>query len=129
MSRGNVELQRLAVEAWSRGDIDAFLSLCHPEFEWHPGAGFPGLDVVYRGHDGFRKFERDFRGPWESVTITLDEVRGEGDRVAARATFDAVGRDRVRVRSPIAWVATYRDALVVRVDTFADWTSALDALA
>lgn len=128
MSAQNIELQRLGVEAWSRGDVEDFLALCHPEFEWHSGGGFPGLDPVYRGHDGFRKFERDFRATWESITLTLDEIRDRGKRTAARATFAAVGRDGLRLRNPIAWITTWRDGLAVRVDVFTEWDSALEAL-
>ena len=128
ISPGNLELQRLAVEAWSRGDIDGFLALCDPDLEWRTGGGFPDLDPIYRGHEGFRKFERDFRATFESLRLTLVEVRARGDRVAVRATFDALGRDGLRLRSGIAWVTTWRDGLGMRVDVFSEWESALEAL-
>jgi ketosteroid isomerase-like protein len=128
VSTQDVELFRLSLDAWNRGDIDAFLAACHPEFEWHSGGGFPGLDPVYRGHEGFRKFERDFRDTWESLTITLEEVCDAGERVAARGTFHARGRDGLNVKSAIAWVGTFRDGLLMRTDVYDDWSAALEAV-
>jgi ketosteroid isomerase-like protein len=93
------------------------------------GRRFLGLDAVYLGQDGIRKFERDFRGMWESMTMTVEELRDNGDRVAVRATFHAVGRDGLQVSGPISWVTTWSDGLALRVDVTGDWESALEGLA
>ena len=88
MSRQNLELARVFTEAWNRGDVDAVLELCHPEFEYHTSGDFLGVDPVYRGHEGFRKLERDFRGAWESLRVVVGELH-DGDGLAVRT--DAYG--------------------------------------
>jgi len=101
--------------------------LCHPEFEYHTSGDFLGLDPVYRGHEGFRKFERDFRGAWESLSVVVDELHDQGDKVAVLGTFEAPGRDGMTVSRRIANVITFRDCLAVRIDAYGDWDQALEA--
>ena len=128
MSRHNVELVRTAYDAWNRGDIDATLALCHPDFEWQTSGVFPGLDAIYRGHAGFRKYERDFRGTFESLSIVVEELRDRGDQVAMMGSFEGRGRDGVTVRRSVANVITLRDGLAVRIVSYGDWREALAAM-
>ena len=126
MLRQNLELARLMMDAWNRGDVDAVLARCHPEFEYHTSGDFLGLDAVYRGHEGFRKFERDFRGAWQSLSFVVEELAGHGDKVAVLGTFEAQGRDGMTARRAIANVVTFRDGLAVRQDAYGDWDQALE---
>jgi ketosteroid isomerase-like protein len=48
MTRQALELARIAIDAWNRGDIDAVFATRHAEFEWHTSGVFPGLDYVPR---------------------------------------------------------------------------------
>jgi ketosteroid isomerase-like protein len=60
MSQENVETARAAYEAWNRGDLQAVLDRLHPDVEWEENPDvYPGLDRIYRGHDGFLKRQRD----------------------------------------------------------------------
>jgi ketosteroid isomerase-like protein len=127
MLRQNLELARSIMDAWNRADVDAVLALCHPEFEYHTSGDFLGLDPVYRGHEGFRKFERDFRGAWESLSVVVEELHDQGDKVAVLGTFEARGRDGMTVSRRIANVITFRDGLAVRIDAYGDWDQALEA--
>jgi ketosteroid isomerase-like protein len=104
------------------------LATRHPEFEWHTSGVFPGLDPIYGGDVGSRKFERDFRATWESLTFVVDEFHEGGDQVAALGTFEARGRDGMYTRRPVASVTTFRDGLVVRIDSYMDWDEALAAI-
>jgi hypothetical protein len=59
MSQENVEMFRLAVDAWNRQDIEGILAFADPEIEYvnAPGAVEPGTK---RGRDGMRLcFERN----------------------------------------------------------------------
>jgi ketosteroid isomerase-like protein len=43
MSQENVEIVRRAYDAWNREDLDAFLSIVHPDAEWSgPATCFSG---------------------------------------------------------------------------------------
>lgn len=128
MSQENLELVRRAYEAWNRGDVDGVLALCHPELEYHASGLYPDLDPVYYGHEGFWKFERDFRATWESLSIDIERFEDRGDRVAVLGEFEARGRDGMSLRRPAANVVTIRDGLAVRIEAFGDWDQALEAL-
>jgi ketosteroid isomerase-like protein len=127
MSQENVEIVRAANDAWNRGNIDAMFALLAPEFEWHTAGEFPGLDPVYRGPEGWRKFDHDFREAWDSLQVLIDEFHQVNDKVVALATFHARGREGIELRRPIAWVTTIRDRRAVRGDVYADWDQAIEA--
>jgi ketosteroid isomerase-like protein len=128
MSRENVEVVRRIYEALNRGDMDAMLANLHPDVELVRTGVFPGLDPVYRGHDGARRFWQDFRGPWESLSIAVHELRDCGERVLALFTFEARGRDGLELRRQAAQVVTIRDGLTVRGENHGDWATALEAV-
>ena len=128
MSERNLELARRAYDAWNRGDVDGVLALCHPELEYRSSGDYPGLDPTYRGREGFRKFERDFRATWESLTIDIERLEDHGEQVVVLGTFEARGRDGMTVRRPGANVVTFRDGLAVRIDAYGEWDGALEAV-
>ncbi len=127
MSDENVEKVREAYAAWNEGDMDAMLSFLHPEMEFVTSGVFPGVAPVFRGHEGWREFWRDFRGTWDSLRIDLEEARDTGKGVVALFRFDARGRDGLEVRREFANVWSFRDGLAVRIEAYADWGQALEA--
>ena len=128
MSRENIEVVRNWLEAWNRGELDQMLSLFHPEVEWRPSGAFPGLDPVYMGHDGFRRFWREFMDPWESFRIKPGEERDCGEQVLTLGSFEARGRDGLKAPRPTAGVWTFRDGRVIVVQVYADHAQALEAV-
>jgi len=128
MSRENVEIARRGYEAWNAGDVDAMLAMFDPNLEYVSSGVFPGLEPVYRGHEGWLRFWREFRGTWDSLNIEVDELRDLGDRVVALLAFDATGRDGIRVRRPLANVWTFRSARVTRLEAFGSPAEALEAV-
>src|SRR2546421_513688 len=77
MSQENVELRRRLAETFSAGEFEAFISCCDPSIEFH--TEFSAVGGGYHGHDGMRKFFRDFEDVW-----------GEELRVEPEAYFDLV---------------------------------------
>jgi ketosteroid isomerase-like protein len=128
MSQENVELVALTYDAWNRGDMDAMLATFHSDFEFVTSGMFPGLAPVYAGHDGFRKFWHDFSETWDSILISVHELRECGDVVLALFTFEAQGRDGLKVRRKQGSIFGFRDGLAVRVENHGDWTAALKAV-
>jgi ketosteroid isomerase-like protein len=128
MSRENVETARRAYEAWNRSDMDAMLGVFHPDFAFMTSGVFPGLDPVYVGHDGFRRFWHDFQDTWEANFISVHELRDCGHCVLALVTFEARGRDGLEARRDSGGIWTFRDGLAARVDNRGNWKEALEAV-
>jgi ketosteroid isomerase-like protein len=51
MSQENVERVRSSLDAWNRGDVDAWLRSAHPEIEWFSEVArrLEGSETVYLG--------------------------------------------------------------------------------
>src|SRR4051812_3729099 len=128
MSRENVERVRDWTEAWNRRDIERMLGHFHPDIEWRTSGAFPGVDPLYGGHDGFRRFWLEFMDPWQSFVISFDEPRECGEQVLGLGTFEAQARVGLRVQRQTASVWTFRDQLAVRVQVYGDHAQALEAV-
>jgi ketosteroid isomerase-like protein len=61
------------------------------------------------------------------LSVVVQALDGQGDKVAVLGTFEARGRDGMTVRRRIANVTTFREGLAVRIDAYGDWDQALDA--
>jgi uncharacterized protein len=127
MSQENREIARAGYEAWSRGDLEAMLAMLDEDVEFWTSGLFPGLEPVYRGHDGIRRYWEDFRSPWRSLRIEIDHFRQQGDQVVVLGTFEAVGRDGLTVHRQAANVLTLRNGLAIRITAHATWEAALEA--
>ena len=92
MSREKMEVVRRMYDAWNRDDFEAARPLIHPEVEWRTSGAFPGLEPVYRGVSGVRRFWEDLKEPWESFLIHIDRDAVEGDTVIVNLRFEAIGR-------------------------------------
>ena len=129
MSEENVEIVRKAFAAWNRGDRPGMEVYVDPDWEWRTAQKFPGVDAVYRGKDGFRRFWQTFREPWESIRVELERVEDLGDgRVLALMTFYGKGKDSgVDVTTEYANILTIRDGLFTHAAGYKDWSSAVGA--
>jgi ketosteroid isomerase-like protein len=115
-------------DAWNRGELETVLGLMHPEIKTDYSAGaFPGLDEAYDGHEGARKNWRDLREPWSSLSLQVDEIRGDGDTVVTLFTFEGAGREGIVVRRQLGNVLTISDGLISRLDACANPRSAVEA--
>jgi ketosteroid isomerase-like protein len=128
MAQDTLDLARAGYDAWSRGDLEGMLTTLHEEVEFRSSGLFPGLDEVYRGHAGMRKYWDDFRSPWQSVRIVIDHFRERGDQIVAFFTFEAVGRDGLAVHREAANALTLRGGLAIRIDSYGSWKAASEAV-
>ena len=62
--------------AFSRGDWEAILAFLSPDCKWeeNQAMGFPGLDRVYYGHEGLRKWLEDTREAWEAIRSEAEDI-------------------------------------------------------
>jgi len=128
MSGENLELARHGLEAWSRGDLDATLALMDPEVEWRTTGLFPGVALVYHGHDGFTRFWNDFRALWDEIEIVPERLLDRGESVVVFGRFEARGREGITVGREMGMIFTIRGGLAARVEAYPSGAEALDAL-
>ena len=129
MSEENVELTRRAIEAYNARDAEAFIAICDPNIELHSVFAAVG-GAVYQGHDGMRKFFRDFEEVWgDEIRIEPEAYFDLGDHTLV---FDvAHGRGKqsgAEVAMPSSIVARWRDGLAVYVKGYAHREDALKDL-
>ncbi len=122
-----MERVRGAYAAWNEGELETLIPFFHREIEFVTSGTFPGLDHVYRGHDGFTRFWRDFPETFEAILISVDELRDCGGCVLALVSFEARGRDGLEVGRPMNSVWSFRDGLVIRIENYDDRAEAVEA--
>lgn len=120
------QLARL-YDAWNRGNVEALVSLVHPELEFHTSGHYPDLPALYRGPEGILAFWRDFRGLWESLVIEPCRYETVGGRGLALWRFNGVGRGGIPVEREGGHIAAGRDGLIVDLRAYGSWGEALAA--
>jgi ketosteroid isomerase-like protein len=130
MSQENVEIVRAGYDAWNRGDLQAVLDRLHPDVEWEENPDvYPGLDRIYRGHDGFLKRQRDAFDVWEWFRVEDREFIDAGEHVVAFLHLIGKGRHSgIEVEMSLYDVLTFRDAKITRHRVYADRAEALEAV-
>jgi ketosteroid isomerase-like protein len=108
MARESIEIARAAIDAWNRGDFEAWIGAWDERAEFHPyGCSVEGR--AYHGHDGLRRFVAEMPAEWEEVCFEVDEIREAGEqvvalgRVRARGRTSGVERDAPRVLVGVVW--------------------------
>ena len=114
MSERNVELHRRWIEAFNSRDIEAVIALCDPSVELDSAFAAIG-GGIYKGHDGIRRYFRDYEDAWGAEirvqpeayfdlgehTILFYVMRGRGQHSGAD------------VEMGLTQVARWRDDLLV----------------
>jgi ketosteroid isomerase-like protein len=91
VSQGNVDVVGRSFEAFNARDANELVSLSTPDCEWLPfRAQLEG--IVYRGHEGIRRFVSDTDDDWEGYQVDPLEFHDRGDCVAVVGQVRAVGR-------------------------------------
>jgi ketosteroid isomerase-like protein len=132
MSQQNVDAFKRAVDAYNRGDVDAFLSAFDPAAEWHTltQAVFGGESTLYRGHEGIRQFVQEVDDALADVRAECAEIRDLGERIVAVGQLRGRGRSSgAAAETPIGWVVDFVDGKVIRMRDYLDPEEALAAAA
>ena len=120
------------IAAWNADDLEAALEVIHPEAELDfrdtDEALFPGLNELYRGHEGFRSWWHEIKEPFEYWRSEARRFICEGDRVVAPVHFEAKGKSSgVDVELDLVDVWTVRGGVIVRFQAYASLEEALEA--
>ncbi len=130
MASEREEAFRKAVEAFNDKDLDRFVALCHPDFEWRPVLVAPPGQGAYRGHEGVRDWWEQALATWEDFHLEVTETREAGDRLAALGHITATGSESgVDVDGDLGWVVEFEPGggLAIRGATYMSHAEALVA--
>jgi ketosteroid isomerase-like protein len=130
MSAENVDAARRAVDAWIRGDVDAFVESFHPEGEWFSEivGRMEGAETVYRGRAEMRRFWDEWHSVWD-MTIEVSEIRDLGDITLTLGGMRARGKTSgIELDEPVAYLGEYDGGLIRTLRAFLDPSEALEAV-
>jgi uncharacterized protein len=127
MLQENVEVALAAVDAWNRGDREAWVALWDEEAEFYPlRAQLEGES--YRGHDGLDRFLREMAEDFENVRFEIDEMRDAGEQVIGIGRFRARGRaSGVDLNVPLGVVQRVQRGKIIYIRFFSEPADALEA--
>jgi ketosteroid isomerase-like protein len=126
MSHGNVEMVRRLIEACNRHDWDAMLETGDPEIEI-----VTLMTGTHRGTAGWRRVVEQMAEEVSDFQFVPEEfIDVDVDRVVAVTRWVGTGRTSgIAVPdTPIGFVYTLRDGLVVRQESFRNKAEALKAV-
>lgn len=118
MSRENVEVVRKVYEAAARRDSSAVLELYDERVELDGSRlDVVGVSGIYRGHDGLRRFFRQWHEAWSGIDYDFDElIDAGGEQVISVVTRRGRGRaSGAEAEWAVALLWTIRNGTVVRV--------------
>lgn len=130
MSLENLEIVRQLFDAISRRDAEAVLSLYDPDVQWDASRAGPGAFFVgtYHGHDGLRRYFREWNEAWENVDYDVEELIDTSEQVISVVTARGRGRASGAAVSYTQYaVWTFRDGKIARAAWFHTREEALEA--
>jgi ketosteroid isomerase-like protein len=127
MSRGNIELSLLAVDAWNRRDVESLIALADPEVVWHPALEEILEGKTYRGHAGMRQYFKDLAEEGAESRAELTEVRDVGDQVLGLGRMWFRSATGVELNQDIAFLHTWRDGKCIEARSWLSHAEGLEA--
>ena len=131
MSEENVENARLAIEAWNRQDLPAFLETWDHEAEWRPAfpAGTEGSGAVFRGREEIALAWHGVREAWSEYQVSADEARMVGDALLVLGRIHARGaHSDVEIDAKWSAVVRFRGGKAISAWDWLDHDRALKAV-
>ena len=129
MSQENVEIVRRAWAAWERGDWEPLYAFYHPDIVWDASALRGPITGVYHGHEGVRRYFREWLDSFEAHEARAERFIDAGDDVIVslrlRGRGNASGVEVEMTRSNLYRI---RDGLAIRVELFETEAEALEAV-
>jgi ketosteroid isomerase-like protein len=129
MSQENVEVVRRIERAFNKGDVDAIVAELDPAVEWEEQP-IPGIDPVYYGHEGVRRWAEAIMGQeLRALQAHVEGFTEAGDAVIASTRIWGAGQSSgVEVQMHVQLVVTFREGKVARRQVFQTRQQALEAV-
>jgi uncharacterized protein len=129
MSEENVKIVRDVAEAFSRGDLDAWIEYCTDDIDYRAIEGAPDDHGPIHGKDAVRAYVQDWQDTFDDLTSEPVELIDAGeDNVVA--VFRNRGRAKLSgVETELTYAAlyTFRDGKVARGREYWTREEALEA--
>ena len=117
-----------AIDALAAADIDALVAEYHPEVEFVMTEGAGPEPGTTRGAQAARSQLRDIYAVLSRFVIEVVDTVEAKDSVLCLARFSGAGATSgATVSEPWAWLWSFRDGMISRVEVYADWDEARHA--
>ena len=127
MSQRHVELLRALAEAFNEGDLTSALAVFDPEAEWQQAREDPDAATLH-GTEAIRRLWESWREAYPDLRIESDEIITTDDGAFAWVRVTGHGASSgVRVALEEAYVYTFRDGRIVRLEEYFDRQEGLHA--
>jgi len=124
----NVEAARAGLDAYSRGDMEAFLSRLDPQVEVFSTPELPNPGT-FSGREGYLQWTSQWLDAWESFEVEALAVEAVGERhVLMPVRQHGIGKGSgIPVEMAACYMLEYRDGLATRLHLYVDRKQALEA--
>ena len=75
-------IRRMVVEVFNEGNLLLISEFYDSDFVWHSRGG-----VEIKGHEGVKQFITAYRNAFPDLTVTINDLVGEGDKVVIYYTI------------------------------------------
>ena len=128
MSQEDVDLTRVAVDAFDRRDVDSFLALNDPDVEFAPVEASVEGGQPFRGHDGVRRWWAETFEVFPDFEIDLVGIRDLGEQLLVNARLRGRGANSGATIDRAVWsIITWHEGRVVSWFSFESSDEALEA--
>lgn len=117
MAESKIELTERGYRAWNEDDLEGLVAICHPEVEYYTSGVFPGLQTVYEGREGIRRWWADFHEPWQEIKVIPERIVETDSGVAILIRFEGKGRQGIETTMRFINTIEVRDGLARRFDS------------
>lgn len=127
MSEENLQLVRVGLDAWVRGDEPAMLDLVDPSVVGTPVPDLPDVQE-FHGHEGLLQSRAEWIGTWDDYSIEVREMRDFDDRILVSCVQRGRGKgSSTPIEADTFFLFTLRAGKLVRWQVFLSEQPALAA--
>jgi len=128
MNETNADLVRERFAPMREGDVEALLTLIHPDFEVTTPPWLAAEPDTYRGPEGIRRYFDSFYEIMDRVSFEPHDFIGVGERVVVPVTLRARGRTTgIETTQKLVQVWELRDEKAYRIEVYATLEEAMKA--
>jgi ketosteroid isomerase-like protein len=127
MSEANLQAVIAYIDAYNGRDFDSATEAFHPQVEWV----LPERQSSDSGHgtEAVLRFWREIDENFDDLRLRPQEHIDAGDRIATRLRHYGRAKSGIEIDTELYHqVVTFRDGRMVRIEYFASWPEALEAL-